>query len=67
MFSLLLLVLTFIVDTFGFLMGKTSGCPRPGNLGLVCSERPRASALHKFRGANYPITQGGHGKAVSFT
>lgn len=43
-------VLTFIVDTFVFLMGKTSGRPRLGKLRLVCSERPIALALQKFRG-----------------
>lgn len=63
----LLPILTCIVDTFGFVMGKNSRWPRLGNLGLVCSERPRALALQKFRGASYPITQGGHYTAVSFT
>lgn len=67
MLSLLLPVLIFIVDTFGFLMGKTSRWPRLGNLWLVCSDRPGALALHNFRGASYPVTQGGHCAPISFT
>lgn len=50
MFSLLLHILTFIVDAFGFPRVKTSGCPRLGNLWLVCCETQSLSPTQILRG-----------------